>query len=198
MTASRYSVDQSSSVADLTRLIRALRVRIASYFAACLDQHLDQCFEDERRRSAIHEQGLSRAANAGPAHLGVEHDLLRHGEVGRRVHVDMADAFEMGEDRHPRLFLHARHEALAAARHDDVDSAAEAAEHQPDRLPVDGRHELDRRFRQTGFGERLGQRIADDERGEERVGAAPQDDGIPRFEAEAAGVGGDVRARLRR
>ena len=50
----------------------------------------------------------------------------RHGEIGRSVDIDMADAFEMGEHRHPRLRLHARDQALAAARHDHVDGAAQA------------------------------------------------------------------------
>ncbi len=52
--------------------------------------------------------------------------VLAMSSVGRLVHVDVADAFEMGEHRHARLRLHARDQALAAARHDDVDRAVEA------------------------------------------------------------------------
>ena len=74
---------------------------------------------------------------------------------GRLVDVDVADAFEMREHRHARLRLHARDQALAAARHDDVDIAVEPAEHQPDRGAVAGRDELDGGLRQTGLAQAL-------------------------------------------
>ena len=57
--------------------------------------------------------------------------------------IDVAHAFEMREDRHPRLRLDAGDEALAAARHDDVEVAVEPGEHRPDGGAVPGRHELD-------------------------------------------------------
>ena len=49
----------------------------------------------------------------------------RHVEIGVAIDVGVADAFEMREHRHARLRLHALDEALAAARHDDVDAAVE-------------------------------------------------------------------------
>ena len=51
---------------------------------------------------------------------------------GRAVDIDVADAFEMREDRHARFALHARDEALAAARHDDVEIAGKALQHLAD------------------------------------------------------------------
>ena len=45
----------------------------------------------------------------------------------------MHDAFEMREHRHARLALHPIDQALAAARHDDVERAAEALQHLADR-----------------------------------------------------------------
>ena len=144
MMASRYSVDQSSSLAGLTAAVGALRLGIAAHLAAGLDQHLDQRREMRGRGLAIDQQRLGRAAHAGAPHLGVEHDLLRHVEIGACMHIDVADAFEMREHRHARLGLHARDEALAAARHDHVDGAVEAAEHEADGRAVDRRHELDR------------------------------------------------------
>ena len=98
------------------------------------------------RSLAIDQQRLGRAANAGAPHLGVEHDLLRHVEIGALMHVDVAYAFEMGEHRQPCLSLHAPDQIFAAARHDHVDGAAKAAEHEAHRRAVDGRHELDRRL----------------------------------------------------
>ena len=51
--------------------------------------------------------------------------------VGGLVDIDVADAFEMREHRHARLGLHARDQALAAARHDHVDRAVEACSISP-------------------------------------------------------------------
>ena len=108
-----------------------------------------------RRAGAIDQQRLGRAADAGAAHLGVEHDRLRHLEIGGAIDIDMADAFEMREHRHARFVLHARDKALAAARHDHVDAAVKPAQHLADRGAVAGRHQLDRLFRQAGLAQAL-------------------------------------------
>ena len=71
------------------------------------------------------------------------------------VDIDMADAFEMREHRHARFLLHARDEALAAARHDHVDCAVKPVEHHAHRRAIGGRHELDRRFGQAGLAQAL-------------------------------------------
>ena len=82
MMASRYSVDQSSSVAGLTRESTLQRRGVAAHLAARLDQHRHQRLQMRRRDRAIDQQRLGRAADAGAPHLGVEHDRLRHLEVG--------------------------------------------------------------------------------------------------------------------
>ena len=61
----------------------------------------------------------------------------------------MHDAFEMREHRHARLALHPLDQALAAARHDDVERAAEAVEHLADRLARSERRARDRRLGQA-------------------------------------------------
>ena len=73
------------------------------------------------------------------------------------MHIDVADAFEMREHRHARFVLHALDQALAAARHDHVDGAAKAAEHEADRRAIGRRHELDRGLGQPGRGQALAQ-----------------------------------------
>ena len=148
------------------------------------------------RDRAVDQQRLGRAADAGAPHLGVEHDRLRHVELGRLVHVDVANAFEMREHRHARLRLHARDQALAAARHDDVDGAVEPGEHHPDRGAVARRHQLDRGFGQRGRAQALGQRGVDRAIAAMALRAAAQDRGIAGLEAERGGIGGDVRAAL--
>ena len=110
--------------------------------------------------------------------------MLRHVEIGSLVDVDVADAFEMREYGHARFFLHARHEVLAAARHDHVDGAGKAAEHEADRRAIDRRHELDRGLGQARGDHGLAQRIGDDERGEKALGAAAQDRGVARLQAK--------------
>ena len=144
----------------------------------------------------VDQQRLGRAADAGAAHLGVDDDRRGHVEVGGRVDIDVADAFEMGEDRHPRLGLHARDEALAAARHDDVDGAVEAGSIAPTAarsvvgtswIAASGRPAARRPATQAGM---------DGARGVEALRAAAQDGGVAGLQAERAGIGGDVRPAL--
>src|SRR5947208_1120047 len=87
-----------------------------------------------------HDRGLDRTADAGTAHLGIEHDLLRHFEIGRAIDIDVVDAFEMRENRHAGFRLDACDEALATARHDHVDAAVQSGQHQPNRGAVARRH----------------------------------------------------------
>ena len=102
----------------------------------------------------------------------------------------MHDALQMSEDGHARVFLHALHQALAAARHDHVHIAAEALEHLAHRRPVAGGDQRDRCVGQASGAQTLHKAGVDDARGMETVGAAAQDGGVARLEAE--------RARIRR
>ena len=112
--------------------------------------------------------------------------------IGRLVDIDVADAFQMREHRQPRLRLHARHQALAAARHDHVDIAVEAGQHEADGGAVARLHDMDRGRRQAGLAQALLHGEVDGAAGAQAVGAAAQDGGIARFQAERAGVGGHV------
>jgi hypothetical protein len=58
--------------------IDALHGVVAAHFAAGLDQHGDERLQAFRSTGAIDQQGLGSAADAGAAHLGIEHDRLRH------------------------------------------------------------------------------------------------------------------------
>ena len=108
----------------------------------------------------------------------------------------MADAFQMGEDRHAGFRLHAGDQALAAARNDDVDIAVEPAEHQPDRGAVARRYQLDRGLGQAGLAQALAERGDDGAAGAQAVRAAAQDRRIAGFQAQRAGIGGHVRPAL--
>ena len=108
----------------------------------------------------------------------------------------MAVAVEMGEDRHAGLALDAGDEALAAARHHDIDRAIEPLEDLAHRRAVARRHELDRVARQAGGLQPLAQGGGDLGRAAEAVGAGTQDRGIAALEAERARIGGDVGPAL--
>ena len=99
-------------------LVDLLHGVIAAHLAAGRQQILDQRRQVRRDAGPVHQQRLGGAADAGAPQLGVEHDGARHGQVGVPVHVDMAVAFEVADHRHARFLLDARHQALAAARHD--------------------------------------------------------------------------------
>ena len=99
----------------------------------------------------MHQQRLGRAADSGAPHLGVDDDLQRLVEIGRPIDVHMHDAFEMGEHRHARLALNPLDQALSAARHDDVERAAEALQHLADRLARGEGRARNRSLRQTGL-----------------------------------------------
>ena len=108
----------------------------------------------------------------------------------------MTDALEMREYRHARFGLHARDEALAAARNNHVDGAVEAGEHQPDRCALARRDERNAFLGQAGLAQPLRERAMDRLRGPMTFRAAAQDHGIARLEREGARIRRDVRPAL--
>ena len=175
MMASRYSVDQSSSLAGLTRGSAA---RVASSPRTSQPASISMATSGSRCVGATARSTSSvSAAPQTPVRriLALSTIDLRHVEVGGLVDIDVADAFEMREHRHARLGLHARDQALAAARHDHVDGAVEPRQHQPDRGAVAGRHQLDRGLGQAGGRQPLGQRRMDRAVRAEALRAAAQD-----------------------
>ena len=124
MIASRYSVRQSCFARRGHSRVGRLRRLVAAHRATRGDQRFDERGQHRRRGGAVDQQRLGGAADAGAAHLRIDDDRDRLVEVGGAVDVDVHEAFEMGEDGHPRLALHALDQALAAARHDDVERSA--------------------------------------------------------------------------
>ena len=143
-----------------------------------------------RRAGPVDEQRLGRAANAGAPHLGVHDDLPRHFKVGARVDINVADTLQMREDRNARLLLHASDKASAAARHDHVERAVEAAQHGADRRAVRRRDKLDRMLRQAGGAKPRNERGMDGGVAAVGIGAAAQHGGVAGLQAQ--------RARIRR
>ena len=131
--------------------------------------------------AAVDQQRLGRSANAGAAHFGVQHQRARFGEIGLRVHIGVADAFEMREHRHARFRLHARDQTSAAARHDQIDGAGEPGENHAHRGAIDRRDHLNGCFRQTRFTQTFRQRRMNGGRRVRRFRAAAQNRGVARF-----------------
>ena len=193
---SRYSVRQSSSVAGVTRgstacvasspqTVQPASSSIVTRGFRCVPAQARSTSRVSaapqtpvRRIFALSTMRFAIARSAGP------------------VDVDVHDAFEMREDRDSRLGLDPGHEALAAARHDDVEVAVEAGQHGADRRPVAGRDEADRAPGKARLLEPLPHRLRDLPRGPEAVGAGPQDRGVAGLEAERSGIRRDVGPAL--
>ena len=169
--------------------------RVAAQFAAGGAQVGEDRRQDRGGDRTVDQQGLGRAADRHPPHLGVEHDGARLRGVGGAVDIGVAQPFEMGDDRDAALALHPLDQRRPAARHDDVDDPAHL-QHQAHRLAVAGRHQLDRVFREPRRMQPLAQRGDQRARRMKAFRAAAQDRRVARFDGEPTGVGGDVRAAL--
>ena len=141
------------------------------------------------------EERLHGVADARALGLGVQGDLRRDPEVGAGVDEDVAEALVVLEDGHGRPFRHHADECLPPAGHDEVDVAVESEE-DLDRLPVGDVDEADGRGREPGLLEPPGEDGRDYRVRLEGVAPAPENDGVPRLDAEGSGVGGDVRPAL--
>ena len=166
------------------------RRRIAAHGAAGIEKRLHDWGEMARRDRPVDEQRLGGPAHAGTAKFRIQGDLAGHAEIGAGMHVDVTYPFEMGEDRHAGLFLHPFDEALAAARHDDVDRAVEAGKQGADRAAIARRDEGDRLARQPCPFKAGNQGRVDRLGGAEACRSRAQDRGVARLQAK--------RARIRR
>ncbi len=196
MMASRYSVDQSASVAGVTR---------GSAASAAASPRTAQPASSSAFTSAgkyvLGGIPVDESVSAEP-HTPVRRSLaltamrLAISRFGGLVDIDVADALQMREHRHARFLLHTLDEALAPARHDDVDRAIEASEHQANGLAIGDGHDLDARFGKTGGLEAGDERAMDRECRLQALGAGAQDRRIAGLEAEPARVRRHVRAAL--
>ncbi|MNC25423.1 hypothetical protein D3C75_735110 [compost metagenome] len=109
--------------------------------------------------------------------------------------VDVADAVQVLDHRHPRVAADALDQTLAAARHDDVDELGHG-DQRADGGAVGGFHHLHAGRRQTGFGQAALDAGGDGAIGMDRLGAAAQDGGVAGLQAQAGGVDGHVGPRL--
>ncbi len=113
-------------------------------------------------------------------------DLARHREIGALMYIGVTDALEMAHHGHARVLLHARDQALAAARHDHVDVARHVAQHDAHRLAVLRRQHLHRVLRQPVRDERAREACVNRGARARALGAAAQDRRVAAFRHNAA------------
>ena len=132
---------------------------VAAQLDALGAQRGERAREERRGDIGVHEQRLGRVARARPLDLRVDDDPLRRGEIGRRVHVDVAVARRRVDHRHRRDRGDRLLQALSPARDDQVDDALLGGElrqrlaiagDQADRARRQLRRRLDRDPRQHG------------------------------------------------
>src|SRR5258705_13174111 len=108
----------------------------------------------------------------------------------------MTNTFEMREHGHARFLLHARNQALAATRDNDIDRAIEALEHLADRLAVCRRHELRRCRRKARSAKPLHEAGMDDLARMPAFRSAAQDARVAGLETQRGRAGGDAPPAL--
>ena len=113
--------------------------------------------------------------------------------VGRRMDVGVAEPLGMREHRHARLALHTLDQRLAAARHDQVEQAG-GRQHRRDIGAVGVRRDLHAGLRQSRRAQSRHQRRIDRGGAAHAFRAAAQDHRVARLQADAGGVGADIRA----
>src|SRR5690606_16411299 len=86
--------------------------------------------------------------------------------------------FQMADDGNASFTLHTLHQALSAARHDDVDVLRHVGEHVAHRSTILSGHQLDDARRQTCRTQPLHQTLVDSRARTAALRATTQDDGI--------------------
>ncbi len=200
-----HAVDQfggTDHVEEFLPEIRGLRLgRAGDLGQIAIGAHLDPGFQQRINQQGpvlgieppVDQQAFHGTADPRAAGFGVQHDLQRHGGVGCGTDIDMADAFEMGKDRHARLALDKPDKPLAAAWHDHVDMVG-GGQHRRHGGTVTRWHKLDRGGRQARLLQARLQAFVDRSRGMETFRPAPQDHRIARLQAKRTSVGGHIGA----
>ncbi|KAG1539762.1 hypothetical protein G6F50_014453 [Rhizopus delemar] len=147
-----------------------------------LDEGRGQCGQDGNGGHGVDQQGFHGAADAVAIGLGVEGNAVRLVRIGRGVDIDMAVAVQMLDEGHAGFLRQAGDQALAAARHDDVDVFGHG-----DELAyggaVGGGHDLHGVLRQAGGGQARLHDSAQGNVGVQRFATPAQDGGIAGLQA---------------
>src|SRR5690606_41877874 len=99
--------------------VELLHCFVTAHGAACVQQ----CLHDAGAilKPLVQQERFGRTANPCTSQFGVEHNVLRHLCIGACMNVYVTVPFPMADDGNASFTLHTLHQALSAARHDDVD-----------------------------------------------------------------------------
>ena len=168
-----------------------LRRRATTQFHTFLLVLFGQPRQYSRRHRLMHQQGFHCIADAITMGLGVEGHGNRLVDIGAIININMTNAMQMFDHRHPRIGADAFDQALAAARHDHVHIFRHADQFTHRRAIRRIQH-LHHIHRQAGFFQPLMDAGGDGLIGMQRFGTTAQDRGIARLHAQSGGIGGDV------
>jgi len=144
---------------------------------------------------AVHEQGFQRVADPGTLGLGVDDDLSGHGDVGRGIDKDVANAFVVLDDRDAGVFDDEADQAFTAAGDDQVDRLL-LFQHLQHPFALGEGDQRQGRLGNPGPFHFAPEDGGNGDVGVDRLRTAAQDDRISRFQAECGGIGGDIGARF--
>jgi hypothetical protein len=147
------------------------------------------------RHALGHQQALAGVAGAVLLGFGVVGHPNGHVDVARIVHIGVAIAVQVLDDRHLGFGTDALDQALAPARNDHVHKLGHG-----DQLAhggaVGGLHQLHRIHRQAALGQGLLHQLGQSLVRFNRLGAAAQDAGIAALDRQAGRFDGHIGAAL--
>ena len=146
-----------------------------------------QARQELGRDAGVHQDRLDRVAHAEAVRLGVDRQLVRHGQVGGAVDVDVAVPVAVEHVGHGGVLDQRLDERRPAARDQAVDLPAQP--HEGDgRLVRRVLHQRHGVLGQPGLHHGPAQQRDDGPVGVEGGGRAAQEGGVARLEAQAGGV----------
>ena len=173
------------------RALHLQQLALSAHFDAGFDQVFDQHRAVAGIELPINQQTFRRPANARAPCFGVQHHAARLFHIGVAVGIDVADAFQMRKDRHPRLALHQSHKALAPTRHDDVD-VIHRRQHRRHHLAVAGGDQLNSGLRQPRLAQPAHHAVMKGRGGMKAFRPTAQDHGIARLKAQGPCIRRDI------
>ena len=170
------------------------RLRAGADLHARLEEPAQQRDEEARRRVAVDEKRLGGVARRRVLQLAVEDDRRRHRFVRRAIHIDVADALRVAENRDARVRLDVPDEVVPAPRDDEVDVLVEREE----RVHIaPACHRGERAFGDLGEGsESFCEDVEKRRRGAGGLAPALEDRRVARLERQRADLRHRVGTRL--
>ena len=141
------------------------------------------------------EQAFRRIAYARALALGVDQNILRHLEVGGRVHINVADARAGLDDGHGRVHDNRADQSCAAARNQHIKVAVQL-HHLGCGVAAGVLHQIDSVLRQALGRQCLAHQPGQAHGGLECLLAAAQNARRTGLEAQHSRIHGDIRASL--